>query len=175
MKNKTNILAIVIQIVICLSTVLYIGNSKAKAKTGFINLGKIFNEFELSKEYNLKVTNYQNKTKLILDSMEIEINALAKTISKKSTSSMIALFEKKKELYFIKKEEFEQSYENQTNNYTEQAMKQMNQYIRDFGKDNNFTYIYGAEGSGALMYGDEGEDITADVLNYINKKYVGKK
>lgn len=175
MKNKINILAIVIQVVIGLITILYVVNNKSTTKTGFINLGKIFNEFELSKEYNLKVANYQNRTKLILDSMEIEINSLAKTISKNSAPSLITLFEKKKELYFIKKEEFEQSYQNQTSSYTEQSMKQMNQYIRDFGKENKFNYIFGAEGSGALMYGDEGEDITTDVLNYINKKYIGKK
>lgn len=36
-----------------------------------------------------------------------------------------------------------------------------------------YRYIFGAEGSGVLMYADERNNITKEVIEYINARYKG--
>ena len=51
----------------------------------------------------------------------------------------------------------------------------LNDVILDYGKENECDYILGADGSGSLMYAKDSDDITKDVLVYINNKYKGVK
>ena len=53
-------------------------------------------------------------------------------------------------------------------------MTQLNEYIEDFGEENKLDYIFGANGTGTIMYGNESKDVTKEVVTYVNKKYVGK-
>jgi Skp family chaperone for outer membrane proteins len=49
----------------------------------------------------------------------------------------------------------------------------MNQYVKDFGSKYGYTYIFGADGSGFLMYSLEANNITKEVKEYINSRYKG--
>lgn len=44
-------------------------------------------------------------------------------------------------------------------------------FIKTYGKDNGYTYIYGANESGNILYGKESLDITEEVTNALNDKY----
>jgi len=44
-------------------------------------------------------------------------------------------------------------------------------FVQEYGKDNGYTYIYGANESGNILYGKEEMDITDKVIEALNAKY----
>ena len=52
-------------------------------------------------------------------------------------------------------------------------VKKIKDYVKDYGKDNNYTYIFGSNESANIMYAEEGLDITQDILEELNKDYGG--
>jgi outer membrane protein len=150
--------------------------SCSEQKTGYIEIGKVYNEFQYKKELEAQLQNTQQARKLILDSLELELKSMSQTLDAvKSSREAIGLFEKKRQEYFNKAELFEKDNQSQVAQYTEQIMKQLNQYVQDYGRENSYTYVLGAEGTGALMFADSSRNITGEVISYINAKYKGKQ
>lgn len=46
--------------------------------------------------------------------------------------------------------------------------------IADYGKANNFTFIFGGGEGGSVLYGDDAQDITEEVLAVLNQEYKGE-
>ena len=44
-------------------------------------------------------------------------------------------------------------------------------YVKDYGKENGYTYIFGDNDSGGMLYGSESLDITEEIIEGLNKKY----
>src|SRR5690606_29337088 len=51
----------------------------------------------------------------------------------------------------------------------------LNPYIVEFGRARGYDFIYGANGTGSLLYADEGKDLTSELIDYVNQRYRGKK
>jgi len=56
---------------------------------------------------------------------------------------------------------------------TQTVMNDINAYIEDYGKEAGFTYILGAAG-GNIVYAEDAQNITEEVLNGLNVEYKGK-
>lgn len=63
-----------------------------------------------------------------------------------------------------------------TKQYTEKSeafqasiWEELNQRIEEYGEMMGYTYILGANGDGSIMYGDNAEDITEELIIYLNK------
>lgn len=44
-------------------------------------------------------------------------------------------------------------------------------YVKEYGKENNYTYIFGSNETANIMYAEEGLDITEEILEKINADY----
>jgi outer membrane protein len=56
---------------------------------------------------------------------------------------------------------------------TQTVMNDINAYLEDYGKEAGFTYILGAAG-GNIVYAEDAQNITEQVLNGLNTEYKGK-
>jgi outer membrane protein len=144
-------------------------------KTGYVDLNKVLSEFKLKQELEQKLTLITEKRNMIIDSLEFELKVLSKQLNQEKlpAKDKISLFETKKEEYFEKKKNFEDDNARLTKQYDEQIFTQLNQYVKDFGEKNEYAYILGADGSGVLMYSDQGMNITEEVNKYVNERYKG--
>ena len=177
-----NILTISISALVFTVGILLYAFSEKEQKTAYIELGKIYGDFELKKELQSKLTNVQQARKTVLDSMRIQLEFFANTLNnvnpkadKSKTEQQVREFEIKKQQYYQMEKTFSEDNEKLSSEYEEQIWKQLNQYIKDYGKANDYEYIYGAGGSGSLMYAKESNDITEKVKEYVNERYQGKK
>lgn len=59
-------------------------------------------------------------------------------------------------------------------NTTQTILNDINDYVKEYGKEKGYKIIFGASGSGNIMYADEGADLTEEVLKGLNERY-GKK
>jgi outer membrane protein len=58
---------------------------------------------------------------------------------------------------------------------TQTVINDINDYIKEFGKEKGYKIIFGASGSGNIMYADEATDLTETVLEGLNKEFEGAK
>lgn len=158
--------------VICIGGI-YVYQEKTKA--GWIDLNKVYADFEFKKELENKLIKTQQARQTIIDTLELELKLLSrqlKTDNQKDKGKR-DLFEVKKEEYYKKKKTFEEDNDALQKQYNDQILVQLNQYLRDYGDKHGYTYIYGADGTGVLMYADKSKEITNEVKKYINERYKG--
>jgi outer membrane protein len=128
-----------------------------KAKHGFIINQKVFEGF---KGKSLLEQRFQDKIKThkhTLDSIANLINASSNDLLKEKYNDLESKFRLEEEEIY--------------NNYSSDIWKQINLNVENFGREKGYRFIYGATGNGNLMYGDSTNDLTEEVINYINKKY----
>jgi outer membrane protein len=149
-----------------------------KPKTGFVQLGLLYEGFSMKKDYEQRFEKVAANRKSILDSMEFNLRNLSSRIEQMSESNperkaSIQEFEIKKQAFLMKQKAFTEDNQRASQQYQDEIWKQVNQYVNDYGKENEFAYIFGAEGSGSIMYGNSRHDITEQLKVYINEKYRG--
>jgi outer membrane protein len=141
-------------------------------KIGFVTTLKVFEEFTLKKELEGDYKKVQIIKQTYLDSIKLNIQSLAVTSKQVDKEEKIADYKK---VYLLKENQFNQENEALYQQYNEQIWKQLNQFIEDFGKENGYDYLLGASGQGSIMYANEKEDLTKQIIDYVNTKYSGKK
>lgn len=173
---KKNILVSLITLVLCSIVFLCIYTLQQNKKIAWVNITKVYNEFTLKKELETKAISIGNRRKAIIDSAEFDLKSLSREIKSENgkDKTKISLFEVRKQAYFETKKQLEEDNAAMQQQYNEQILIQLNQYIKDYGKSGNYEYILSGDGSGSLMYAVENNDVTADVIQFVNEKYKGK-
>ena len=57
---------------------------------------------------------------------------------------------------------------------TQTVINDINDYVKEYGKKKGYEIIFGASGSGNIMYADEGTDLTEKILEGLNNEFEGK-
>jgi outer membrane protein len=131
--------------------------AKPGKKTAFILNQKVFSAFEGKKELEKKLNDMKTRHQLVLDS----VGAL---IRNKKNDALLMTYQQYAQNFQIEQEQT-------TEQYTADIWKRINQHVSEFGKENGYDFILGASGDGGLMYAEEGNNITEDVIIYVNAKY----
>lgn len=144
-------------------------------ETAYIDVAKVYNEFDMKNELEANLLRVTNERDAILDSMKISMQAVDNkySLKKKINDKDMLEWQHLKYKYQTMEQEFLESNSSMRQRYSEQIWKQLNQYISDYGENHKYGYIYGANGNGTLMYAKEKNDITGEVIEYVNKRYKG--
>ena len=139
-------------------------NQTIVQKIGFIENVKVFEEFEMKKDYDAKIqANLKSEIK-ILDSLQILSN-------KMEIQGNLELFKSVTQEYYQKQEQYNQLFQNLSSKYTQEVNSRLNEYIKDFSNEKDFDIILGSGGEGNVMFTKEKYNITDELIKYINKKY----
>ena len=175
MNNKVGLISLIVAIIALVGGVSIGVLNHYQHKQGYIVVKKVFDEFEMSKQYKKKLESVQMARKGIIDSLQLTLKAQARAINagKEKSKDRINQFELDKQYYIEKSKQVKEDNEALIKQYNEDVIKQMNQYVKDYGEKNGYEFLFGGDGSGALMYGNSKLDITDDVIKYINDRYKG--
>ncbi|HZK64303.1 MAG TPA: OmpH family outer membrane protein [Puia sp.] len=146
-------------------------------KTAFIIIQDVYNGYDMKKEMEKKFNQTKDARQKILDSLAFELNILGKKVQDEHEKNPANLeqFKSRREEYLQRKQNSEEDNNQLSKQYDQEILTQLNQYVKDYGKENGYTYIFGNDGNGSLMYAKEGKDISKQVIEYINEKYKGVK
>ncbi|MBL7930625.1 MAG: OmpH family outer membrane protein [Bacteroidia bacterium] len=169
---KKGIKTAVLFICIALSVFFCFAYSKSEKKIGYVTTAKVFDGFKLKKELEGKYKRVQIARQTFLDSLKLNIQEIA--LKSTSTKSENERLNELRKVYLLKEEQVNKENQRLYDEYNEQIWKQLNQYMADFGKENNYDYVLGASGQGSIMYAKESNDATTAMIEYVNKKYNGK-
>lgn len=172
-KNKWNWIALALGLVLVLSLLSNGLLYQQLPRTAYVDIHEVFEKFEGTKELNARLTNLSSKQKSLLDSMSFKLRAMQSNINENSPRAVLTSFNTQQNNYQVLNSEFTQQYEQQDQEYQTMVWKQINQYIQEYGKENGYDYIYGANGNGTMMYASDQKNITTNILQYINQRYEG--
>ena len=178
LKIKENLKMIILYIlVILMATYMGYEHFSQKTKMGYIVIQDVYNQFGLKKDLQRKYETSNKARKRLMDSLAMEVRMIGQKIDaeKGKDTSDIRLFKTKRMEYFERKQSIAQDDSAQMKQYDEQILTQLNQFVKDYGKENHYMCILGNGGNGALMQADESINITAQITQYINERYEGKK
>lgn len=146
-------------------------------KTAYVLITDVYNGFDMKKEMEQKFTKTKDARQKVLDSLEFELKMLVNKIEadNKKDEAEIQNFNEKKAEYLHRKQQLEQDNDALGKEYDQQILTQLNQSLKDYGKENGYQYIFGNDGNGSLLYAEENKNITTEVIPYINAKYKGLK
>jgi outer membrane protein len=174
MKLKKHTLIFIGAVLFTIAALL-INNAITRKKTGYVEIKELYNNFSLKKELENKFLEVKNARQKILDSLMLDLKFIENKIkTEKNNKNLTLEFENKKDVYLQKKQVFEEDNLKLTQQYDSEILSQLNQYIKNYGKENHYQYIYGADGTGFLLYADEAKNITKEVTGFINNNYQGK-
>jgi len=144
-------------------------------KLGYILIQDVYNDFDMKKEKVKEYEKVKNSRDKILDSLSLELKILDSKIQseEEKNKETIKEFHLKREYFFEKKQMFEEDNEVLSKKYDQEILTQLNQYVKDYSIAKGYTYMFGNDGNGALMYGKDENNVTKDVINFINLKYKG--
>jgi outer membrane protein len=146
-------------------------------KIGYVRMKEAFEKFnmkiELEKQFMKIVVPKQRE----LDSLSFDLKMTGNRLERMSAPSQqeITDFTIHQNQFLQMRDELEKEKQAKTEEINNQIVIRMQQYVRDYGKENGYSCILGDDGNGYLMYGEDGLDVTAPVINYINTCYAGKK
>ena len=172
MKNKIHIIYIgVILVLGAFSIGLLTKNTSSKVS--YINISEVFEKFGLKKELSIQFEKGSLGRDDILNEMYLGLETMLKDIEKNPSEDAILLYKKREAVYMEKREQFDSQKVAQLKEYDAQILRQLNQYVKDYGKEEGVDVILGATGQGNIMYCDEEMNITEEVIAYINERYHG--
>jgi outer membrane protein len=158
---------------IALTCIVLFNNQNVEERTAYIEVAKVYDAFKMKKELENKFTNVEQFRKTILDSLELELQLMATSYEQDHSEEIRSSYLMKKQEYLGKKKQFDEDNAAVSQQYTTQILQQMNEYVTEYGKEHGYKYIFGAEGSGSLMYASDSENITDEITIYVNEKYSG--
>lgn len=127
----------------------------------FMDNFKVFEEFEMKRDYDAMLEKELGTERSSLDSMARALESL---------KDQTELARKKTELY-EKQQLFEQKFGELSDKYTKEVYARLNEYIESYGKERGYKLIVGSTGDGNVMYVDTTVNVTEDLLKYVNKEY----
>jgi outer membrane protein len=125
-------------------------------KVGFIYNNQVFAKFEGTVHLDKKIKKEKDAHRKTLDSLSLLIQGGRKDLS---------------DSYAVYVNNFSAAESQQSEQYTADIWKFLNEAIKEFGDKNGYDLIVGATGDGSLMYAREGLDLTDEVVGYANTKY----
>ncbi len=160
---------------IILLGVVFLSSCGKAPKIAYANNKELFDGFELTKELTAKLEEKKIASQLVLDSLKLELVSLKKQIEslEEPDAAMLKQHQLLYNEYLTKETSFSESHEQLAIQYDEQIMKQLNEYIKLYGEEQELDLLLGA-GDGNLLYAPKGIDVTQGLINYSNSKYQGK-
>lgn len=142
----------------------------------FVDTGKLFADFKMSKELNKQMEGIQTARKSVLDSLYRNLTLAtqeAKAKGEKDTEKLNHIYLMQDEFNY-RQQKFQEENAQIMNDYNSKIFAQLNEYINEYGKKNKYTFVFGANGQGSLMFASDKKDITNEILEYINSRYDDK-
>lgn len=141
-------------------------------RDAYVDIISVFNEFKLKKELQQKMDYAIQQNQQKIDSLKFSLKMLY-------TDSIISSKDRFVRIREIQNEMDQNAYQNSqqeqilSKQYDIQIWTQLNQYIKEFGKEKNLDFLYGANGQGTVLYADDKYNLTEECISYVNNKYLG--
>jgi len=139
-------------------------SQESKPKIGFMENARVFEEFEMKKDYDNRIEEDMSLEVKFMDSLELVIDQVIE-----SGDSLKVLRLKKQ--YFAVEQKYRQKFDENSSRYTQEVNDRLNEYVEKYAEQEGLDFILGSYGQGNLMYENDSKNISDDLIKYINSMY----
>jgi outer membrane protein len=166
--NRNDLKQLLITIAICGITVAFIliNNQRINKKIAVVDAIKLFNSFKMKQELEAQSGGLLSNLGHQADSLKSDLAAKSKIKDFPKTE-----LEKLYVEFRNAQGQLEQTYQQTNQGINEEVWKRLNPMIDEYGKENGFRLIIGANGMGSVLYNDDYYDRTKEVIDFVNRKY----
>lgn len=164
-----------------IAAIALIMTSCDQEKTAYVDTTKLIQEYKEMKEVEEAFTTKSDSIREKLDSVgrtfQQEVQQYQSQMQSMSTEDR-----QKKEQELMQKQQMIQqqqqmvstSLRQESDAVIDSLVEKVKVYVKDYGKENNYTYIFGSNESANIMYAKEGLDLTEEILEKLNEEYSKK-
>ena len=149
--------------------------AEAADKIGYVDLGRVFDEYEMTKSLDKQLESKGTVKQADRDKMVADIKKMrdeAELLSAKAKDDKQVVIDDKLKVL----QEFDRTTRDalrkERDDMVKGILKQIEVVIQDFGKAQGYGYIFNDR---VLVYKGEGNDLTAQVIKVLNDNYAKKK
>ncbi len=149
--------------------------AEAADKIGYVDLGKVFDDYEMTKSLDKQLEGKGSVKQADRDKMVAEIKKLrdeAELSSAKAKEDKQAVIDEKLKVLQDFDRTTRDALRKERDDMVKDILKQIEVVIQDFGKSQGYGYIFNDR---VLVYKGEGNDLTAQVTKVLNDNYAKKK
>ncbi len=176
MSKKSQWIIISVLSIALITMVCYVLMSKQKV--AFVRSNDLVYGYNGMKEAQKELSAKKDAFKSNIDTLKLDLQrALNKYNQEFNTLSKEERLQKEKTLYAQQQnlkdytENIQETVEKEDAELTQGVLNQINIFVEDYAKKNNYTMVFGTTTSGNIMYGEDKVDITKDVLKGLNDHY----
>lgn len=142
------------------------------AKQSYVDLNRLYNEFEYRKILESQLKKSLSVEQQRLDSLGLEIETFErKAQSVQITESQAQSYYSLKSRFNDHQHDFNEMEQELVEQYDAKLWSQLNQYVKDYCSANEVDFLFGANGSGVIMYADSSLDVTDNLIEYANRRF----
>jgi outer membrane protein len=152
--------------------------SCTQEKTAYVDTTKLIQEYKEMKEVESEFTSKSDRIKGELDSLAQSFQAEVQAYQESMGSLSTAQRQEKEQELMQKQQTIQQQQQMMGNQLRSESdavidsiVNKVKDYVKVYGEQNNYTYIFGSNESANIMYAKEGLDITEEILQKLNEGY----
>ena len=170
MEGKFKALLISCFVLVIGAVIMSIMAINSSNKLAYANTLQVYEKFDYKVELESEFEKFHASHKVILDSLKFKFNLQRNAIDSTNIEDLRKLESTRNE-YMLFGAKFKEEETNLQKEYFDKIWKQLDLYSKEFCKEQGFKYVFGVKGEGNLIYADEGENITEELLNFVNQRY----
>ncbi|KAB1157095.1 OmpH family outer membrane protein [Flavobacterium luteum] len=174
MKKSILILVLALSIISCTNKTAEV----KEVKTAYIDTSKLLEEYNEAKDIDTK---YKVKSEAMGKELEAEVarfKSEASNFQKNAQANGQAwaqqkgteLQKREQELSYAQ-QAMAQQLQQESGSEMDTLVKSVKKFIKDYGKEKGYAYIYGTGEANSVLYAEDKYDITKEIVKLLNDKY----
>lgn len=145
-------------------------------KIGYVDNVKLMDGYqekvEVEGKYKNKADALTKKSDSLSQAIQLEYQALqTKKQSQRKTQEELQVLQQKSQFLGQQLQQEERQIQQEGQTQMDSIVKKVKKEISEYGKANGYTYILGGGEGGSVLYGQEANDLTEEILKILNDKY----
>lgn len=177
MKKIVTILALAISIISCNEKPVAVKEAK-EAKTAYVDTSVLMKEYTESKDIQEK---YKAKSEEKGRQLQAEINRFKQEATNFQSQAQAngqewaqkkgAELQRREQQLAQAQQQLAQQLQQEAGVEMDSLVSGVKKFIKSYGKEKGYTYIYGTGEPATILYAEEKLDITKDIIKLLNEKY----
>lgn len=148
-------------------------------KIGYVENGTVINEYQEKKDieakYQAKETAFNKKADSLGKSFQLEVQQTqitARQSSQKKAQELMGGLQQKQQVLQQQMQFEQQQLAQAFQTEIDSLIIKVKDFVKDYGKKNNYTYILGtSDAAASVLYGTEENNLTQIILDALNAQY----
>lgn len=147
-------------------------------KTGFIDNAEVINNYQekldIEAKYKTKIEAFQKRTDSTSKAFQMEAQEFqlkAKGLSEADAQKQYQTLSQKQQMLQQRIQFEEQQIQQESQVEIDSLIYKVKDFVSDYGNKNGYTYIFGSNEGGSVMFGAKENELTQTILDALNATY----